>query len=199
MTNTFKILPYNVIQQYFNNIILNELKGKCNCWIAGGSVLNYAIGKSITNDYDLFFPNSIAFGKAYEYFMSKGAEIVYESDKGLKLKYKDKVFDLIKIHFNSIEELLNDFDLTICKIGVSYDGVYLNDMYKKDIENKRICIVNYKNPYQLFKRIIKYMSRGFSISNKEIINYIVNVKESRITEKELELLENASEESSYDN
>lgn len=194
-----EILPILQIQNHFNNIILNDLKPICNCWIAGGSVLNYAIGKNLVSDYDLFFPNAMEHFKCLKHFMSKGGEIVYESEKGVKIKYKDNIYDLVKVYFNSVDELLDDFDITACKIAVSYEGVHLKDEVKSDIIHRELHIVNYKNPYVLFKRIIKYMSKGFSISNKEIANFIINVKETPISEKEMEkLTEISEEESSYD-
>ena len=80
----------NAVKRY-GELILNEMKeANIICWLAGGALRDYFIGVPVTTDYDMFFPNEAEYKKAREYFEAKDCEVKWESDKGCKIKYKEK-------------------------------------------------------------------------------------------------------------
>lgn len=91
----------------FNDIILTELyKKEIKCWIAGGSVRDYFMGIPVKTDIDLFFPDLVNYNKAAKHFKDNDAEIKWESENGMKVLYKKKTFDLVKIFFKNPKKLL---------------------------------------------------------------------------------------------
>ena len=71
-------------------------------------------------------------------------------------------------HRRSVQQVVTNFDLTICQIW--YDGAHVYASHPQDIRDKRatlqsdyVVALMRGNPY-IRKRLDKYMKRGFSIS-----------------------------------
>lgn len=105
---------------YFSKVILSDLKDMAGvrCWIAGGVVRDYFSSKPIVTDFDIFFPDEVNHKKAAEWFKRVNAEVIWESENGMKVKYKGKTFDLIKHYTDSPVACINSFDFTVSQFAV---------------------------------------------------------------------------------
>ena len=153
---------------YFNNLILGELKKNgINAWIAGGVLRDYFSGQPMKSDCDIFFPNTGEFNKAKNYLISKGANIVWESDNGAKVTYKGNTFDLIKIFMPNPMATIGRFDFTISMFATDGSDVYYGNNSLKDLQDRKLVINGIVNPLSTLKRVLKHYKKGFTMSAEE--------------------------------
>jgi hypothetical protein len=153
---------------HFNNLILGELRRNgINSWIAGGALRDYFLSKPLKSDCDIFFPNLSEFNKAKDYFMSKGAKIIWESENGMKITYKGKTFDLIKIFNSSPIATISRFDFTISMLATDGKDVFMGDKTLKDLQDRKLVINTIVNPLSTLKRVLKHYKKGFTMSAEE--------------------------------
>jgi hypothetical protein len=153
---------------YCNNLILKELKDKgVNCWIAGGVLRDYLSDRTWSSDCDIFFPNANEFNKAKNYLKSKGARTIYESDKGVKVIYKNNTFDLAKVFFNNPMDTINKSDFTATMFATDGNRIYYGENSFRDLQDGKIVINKISNPTSTFKRVLKHFKKGFSMSSNE--------------------------------
>lgn len=154
-------------------------------FIAGGCFKNI-FNKERIKDIDIFFESYSDFIKGCEYFdtMTHGYErddkryekywFLYENDnvKAYKEQKTGIVLELNQKIFGTPEEILNQFDFTICKFAYyksynkdshvdAYKILYTDD-YFEHIFMKRL-VVDDKIPYPMstFERMIKYIKYGY--------------------------------------
>lgn len=153
---------------FFNNLILGELRRNgINSWIAGGTLRDYFSEKKLNSDCDIFFPNVDEFIKAKKYFISKGAKIIWESENGMKVTYKGKTFDLIKIFMPSPSDTISRFDFTISMFATDGKEVYYGNTSLKDLQDKKLVLNTMVNPLSTLKRVLKHYKKGFTMSADE--------------------------------
>jgi len=153
---------------YFNNIILGELKKNgITAWIAGGALRDFYTDKPAKSDYDVYFPSQSDFDKAKKYFTSNGGDITWESEHGMKVEYKDKVFDLVKIFSKNPLDTISKFDLTISQIATDGADVYFGKDTLNHLQHRNLIINNVASPYNTLKRVLKHYRKGFTMSIEE--------------------------------
>jgi hypothetical protein len=153
---------------YFNNLILGELRiNGINGWVAGGTLRDYFSEKKLNSDCDIFFPNINEFNKAKNYFISRGAKIIWESDNGMKVTYNGKTFDLIKIFMPNPKETISRFDFTISMFATDGKEIYLGKNSLKDLQDSKLVINTVVNPLSTLKRVLKHYKKGFTMSAEE--------------------------------
>ena len=153
---------------YFNNLILGELsKNGINCWIAGGALRDYFSNIPLKSDCDIFFPNISEYNKAKDYFNSKGAKTIWESDNGMKVDYKGSTFDLIKIFAKTPLDTISRFDFTISMFAIDGKDIYYGNTSIKDLQDKKLVINGIVNPLSTLKRVLKHYRKGFTMSANE--------------------------------
>lgn len=148
---------------YFNKLILNELKDVCNCWIGGGAVRDYFSVGYITKDIDLYFPNEEEYEKCRIYFSNKWSKELFDNQNVKKIVYNKRNIDLIKHYFAGPSEAIQEFDFTVCCVAVDRDNVYTHPTFFMDLA-KRALVIN-KLPYPLATmwRMQKYIQKGYRI------------------------------------
>jgi hypothetical protein len=163
---------------YFNNLILAELrKNGIDSWIAGGTLRDYFSEKALNSDCDIFFPNIDEFNKAKNYLASKGAKTIWESENGMKVTYKGKTFDLIKIFNPSPKETISRFDFTISMFATDGKEIYFGENSFKDLQDKKLVLNTMVNPLSTLKRVLKHYKKGFTMSadeTKKLYGYLNN-------------------------
>jgi hypothetical protein len=168
----------NAIKRY-SEIILNELKeAKIDCWIAGGALRDYFMGVPIKTDYDLFFPNEKEFDKAVKYFKKKKCEVVWESDNGMKVKYKGKKYDLVKKWFKNPQTTIDAFDFTASMFAVDRERIYVGDTTFIDLSKRQLMINKITYPASTMSRAFRYYKKGFWMCQgemKKIVEAIQNM------------------------
>ena len=177
----------------FGKIILNELKErKITAWVAGGVLRDYFAGSRISSDYDLFFPDQDNYDKTMAYFTERGAEIIWDSHNGAKLKHDGKTFDLIKKFFSSPQDTINQFDFTVCMFAVDYDRVYYGETAFMDLAKKQLMINKITYPASTISRAFRYYTKGFRMCKGEMKTMIESYKPAPKDEPENKEDENAS-------
>lgn len=153
---------------HFNNLILGELRRNgINSWIAGGALRDYFLSKPLKSDCDIFFPNLSEFNKAKNYFMSKRAKIIWESENGIKVTHKGNTFDLIKIFNPSPKDTISRFDFTISMFATDGKEIYYGENSLKDLQDKKLVLNTMVNPLSTLKRVLKHYKKGFTMSAEE--------------------------------
>jgi len=165
---TVKIQFKNAVERY-GKIILNEMKeANITCWIAGGALRDYFMGVPVTTDYDMFFPDETAYKKAREYFKAKDCEVKWESDKGCKIKYKAKTYDLVKMFFSNPQETINAFDFTVSMLAVDQEKIYHGETTFIDLAKRQLMINKITYPASSMSRAFRYYKKGFTMCQGEI-------------------------------
>lgn len=153
----------NAVKRY-NELILNELKeSDINCWIAGGALRDYFMGRPIKTDYDLFFKDQENYDRAAKHFIDNDANVKWESENGMKVAYKGKTFDLVKMFFDGPQETINEFDFTASMIAVDSEKVYCGETTFMDLAKRQLMINKITYPLSTLSRAFRYHKKGFSI------------------------------------
>ena len=167
------------------DVIFECDKYRSTPFIAGGACLAWYQNEPVKTDIDLYFKNGIDyqnFKAAFELsnFFKTGAYTVKASTNNA-LTYgatdyntgKNWTIQLIKKKFYyTVEEVLDDFDITVCKIG--YDGkrVVTSSTFIPDVATRTLRFDNI-NPIS-HKRLVKYMAYGYEPALGEIERLIEN-------------------------
>lgn len=158
----------NAVVRY-GKIILTELKeAGVKTWIAGGALRDYFMAVKITTDYDLFFPNETEYEKAKTFFKAKEAEVKWESDNGMKVKYNGKTYDLVKKFFESPQATIDAFDFTVSMFAVDFDKVYFGETTFMDLAKRQLMINKITYPASTMSRAFRYYKKGFTMCQGEM-------------------------------
>ena len=177
--------------------------------IAGGSAL-YAFDPSIEDfgvvDFFVYGLNSQDhliewIDKLLKHFQKFGYNIGFNSSKNvivsknaITLQNDDPSFKTIQLVYinstsESVNNILNKFDIECCKIGIDLNKLYYNKETLQCVKSKQLIFrtehILYKDFITYVRRINKYINRGFSVlvkSNehmyyKNIIKFIVEENE----------------------
>lgn len=162
----------NAVERY-NKIILSELKeAGITCWIAGGAIRDYFMGVPIKTDHDLFFPSQAEFDKCSVFFKAKDAEIKWESDNGMKVKYNGRVFDLVKHYSESPQDCINGFDFTVSMFAVDAEKVYHGETSFIDLAKRQLMLNKLTYPASTMSRAFRYYKKGFSMCIGEMAKLV---------------------------
>lgn len=183
--------------KYFNRLILDELKGICMTWVAGGCVRDYfSIGK-LTSDIDLFFTCEEDYLKCKNYLclgatrkvqrtepathpdaddkiiietIDKSlAKVTFENDNVTKVIYNGRHFDLVKKYFPAPTESMMAFDFTVCCAAVDNGRVYMHETFFIDLAKRQLMINQLPFPLSTMWRMQKYIKKGFCICSAEML------------------------------
>lgn len=158
----------NAVARY-GKIILTELKeAGVKTWIAGGALRDYFMAVKITTDYDLFFPNEVEYEKAKTFFKTKQAEVKWESDNGMKVKYNGKTYDLVKKFFESPQNTIDSFDFTVSMFAVDNEKVYYGETTFIDLAKRQLMINKITYPASTMSRAFRYYKKGFTMCQGEM-------------------------------
>jgi hypothetical protein len=176
----------NAVSRY-GKIILDELKkAEIKCWLAGGALRDYFMGTPVKTDYDIFFPNEVEYEKAKVYFKAKDAEVKWESDNGMKVKYNGKTYDLIKKFFPDPQSTIDAFDFTISMFAVDAEKVYHGETSFIDLAKRQLMINKITYPASTLSRSFRYYKKGFSMCLVEMKKIIEAIQEMPKIQKEEE-------------
>jgi hypothetical protein len=145
--------------------------------ITGGFIRAYYAGEK-PSDLDLYFRDMEQFNLMYSDLIGDSWEVVFESSRAITLRKEKKTTQLIRFCFGPPEEIVKEFDFTVCSAALILDKdgdglkwtLYLQDDFFEDLAG-RVLVYNPNAPSPLssFKRIIKYVKRGYHICDENII------------------------------
>jgi len=174
----------NCVERH-KTLILQELKDvNVVCWIAGGAVRDYFMGRGVKSDYDIFFPDEVNYNRASVMLKGLKAEVVWESENGMKLKYKDKKFDLVKKFFDSPQSTIDAFDFTVSMFAVDYNKVYHGETSFIDLSKRQLMINKITYAPSTLSRAFRYKEKGFNICQEELKKIILSIQKMGIPEPE---------------
>ena len=139
-------------------------------WIAGGACIHWFSGQPVNgSDIDVFCKNPAQSKKVIDRIQSYGRhDIMAETDNAVTFRYYNKDDDekswLIQViicrYFDTLPEILDSFDLSVCQIGTAGDKWTLGKHTALDIKNKKLRFVNELRPDSV-KRLTKYWTYGY--------------------------------------
>lgn len=85
-------------------------------------------------------------------------------------------FDRILI-FRTPQYVIQSFDYTACQFAYDFTNLYCGDTSLRDLGQRIIKIVSIsnQNPLALTKRLLKYIKRGFTIDDRTLQNFLLNI------------------------
>ena len=139
-------------------------------WIAGGAALRWYQGLTVgDNDIDVFCANARQAAEVIERIKSYGRyEVRHESDNATTLKYHRKdewhtnwtIQVITRRYFSSLEEIINNFDITVCQIGTTGTEWSMAPQTAQDIRGRNLRF-NYPLCADAVKRLTKYWVYGY--------------------------------------
>lgn len=134
-------------------------------FIAGGCFTQLFTNGRI-NDVDVFFKSKDDLDRVLPMIDNCDEFSSMRSNEAVKnLKYRNlKVQLILKYFFESEEQIFNEFDFTIVKACYDGDRLKYHERFFIDLAKKRLVPnENLVKPLSTFKRMVKYISRGYSI------------------------------------
>lgn len=164
----------------FGNIILNDFtEDNIIGWVAGGSVRDHFLGKGLSTDVDLFFPNKKEFNKAYRLLIDEfGGKVVWDSDNGCKIKTPKYTFDLVKKYFEDPQKTIEAFDFTVSMFAVNSERVFFGETSFIDLAKQQLMVNKITYPASSVKRAFRYYEKGFRMCQGEMKKLIEAVQAS---------------------
>lgn len=167
MKNYCELPKEQLITKLPNFTFMND-EQKINVVIAGGSIRDSLIGQDYNDidifgltkeDLDLFVKLNLTNGHGYK--------LVYFNDN-LRTYRKGKIkVQIIYREYEKLTDIIDTFDFTVCQFMYDGDKVICNPSSIIDVYHKRIVINNIQPLFVLdtFRRVQKYIQKGYSICN----------------------------------
>ena len=150
-------LPVNLIEPDIN-------KGP---WIAGGAALQWYQGKPVgLHDIDVFCRSQEQATALVAKFMSENSKLVFSSENAVTLEYSTtdnssswKIQIITKEFFKTVKEVVDRFDITVCKIATDGFSWHKGPQMAADLHTRTLRITQLKP--DSIKRYAKYMAYGY--------------------------------------
>lgn len=170
--------------KYYKKIILDELKDAgITCWIAGGCLRDWFMGIPSKTDIDIFFPDEANRARCEGYLRGAGAEILFENDNALKVKYKGKKYDVIFHLFATPQETIEAFDFTVSMFAVDSEKIYHGETSFIDLSKRQLMINKLPYPASTLSRAFRYYKKGFGMCTgemKKLVEAIQNMPKPEV-------------------
>lgn len=139
-------------------------------WIAGGACLRWYQGQPVgESDIDVFCRSKIQADQLIERIKSYGTfSVKYQSENAVTISHSNDedytkswtIQIIVRRFFNSLEEVIQNFDITVCEIGTAGNEWVMGDQTAQDIREKNL---RFKLPLQpdAPKRLTKYWVYGY--------------------------------------
>lgn len=172
----------NCIGDYFGKFLADELGLNIitGPWLAGGAVRKSFLGQTIeSSDWDIWLSSHTQFAHAEKKLANIGATVAHRSQNSITFKYSGhSVYDasqtiqLVKKRFySSPEEIINNFDFTICQLVTDGKSVVLGEKTLHDLNRRLIRHTSNNLSENVINRMIKYMVYGYR-PTRELLDLI---------------------------
>jgi len=139
-------------------------------WIAGGACLRWYQGHPVgESDIDVFCANAEQAQRIIDEVKSYGRHSVkFQSDNATTLSYHSKddyskswtIQIITRRYFSSLDEIINNFDITVCEVGTAGNEWKLGPFTARDIRERNLRFRLPLHPDAL-KRLTKYWAYGY--------------------------------------
>lgn len=154
-------------------------------FIVGGCIKDFFRVRK-NNDIDLIFKSEKDIIKALEFFALNGATIILNNDKVIKLNYHDKVYDIIKMVYQTPTQIIESFDFTITQFVIDslYTFYYTEEAFQ-DLSKRQLMLNALPFPESTMLRVNKYLNSGFKICNEELTKIIFAIRDKNKNKDDL--------------
>jgi len=190
---TFELHPEAAVYKSYFGLNL-----KMGPWVAGGAVRRWIENKPVDSDIDVFFANEAQLLRVKDKIeqigqynqivedprlpMLRGTRgPIVKSENALTYKIdNDKTVQLIKRRwYDSAEDVINDFDITVCQFltdgsSVLYTQTALEDLKTKTLRFRKLA-------QNSFCRLIKYRCYGFEPTKQVLDQFDKNITDIQVT------------------
>ena len=174
-------------------------------FVAGGFIRAYYAGER-PNDMDLCFRDEESFETSsafMEKYRSDEWNIVFSTDRAVTYQNKDRLVQFIKFAYGEPEDLVADFDFTICAVALELELVwnsetnwvateYMHERFFEDLAGRVLVYLGSRMPLASLKRVIKYVKRGYHICDENLISIaesiaiLVNFSDKKSVEEHIQ-------------
>jgi len=147
---------FDIFYDLFSTLNKNIGKRSYKYWLCGGAITCHLSGNDI-NDYD-FYSND---PKQLIADLSKFCEIGKRHRISQDFYFEGKLLQVTDHLYRDPVETLEGFDFSICRVAFDGNTLYFTDSFWEDLKNKTIKLGKNYSPLTAYKRLLKYVSRGF--------------------------------------
>lgn len=163
-----ELLEY--FSEFFENT--NDLS-----YFIGGGILRDIISKKKFKDLDIFFKSKESYLLLKNKMVALGYEILKENNFFTTFSYSIDDFNfkeiqlINKAYYIDTKSLAMSFDYNNCCIAIdnNFEDLYIGDNALLDIETKKLTINNITSPIGTFRRMIRFLKRGYGIDDSQVI------------------------------
>ncbi len=131
-------------------------------WVAGGAVRGFVLNEKY-GDIDVFFKSQAVFDSVKNFLCDRGGKIRRQRAEVTEIDFQGIIVQLCSYRwFDNAQEVIDDFDFTICRFVMDFRWkvTYSNADYD-DAINMRLRPFLLKYPIVVFRRIEKFLARGY--------------------------------------
>lgn len=167
-------------------VILNQLPplAEDGPWVCGGLLRRAFIGQAFDSDVDMFFGYGEQLDATKAWLERMGFVAVNTSQFNIMYVRGDLKIQLIHFeYFDSLEQVLDSFDFTICQFGFDGSNVYTTQNALTDLLGKKLVLNKLTYGVNTVRRLIKYTNQGFTACSgviTEILNQVAEEGEDVI-------------------
>jgi hypothetical protein len=175
----YKTIPFpgllESVEEWFPSIEPTE------CFIAGGFIRSCYMGKP-PKDMDIFFKDLNCLEMVEQRLRCLGYKRTKKTIFAITYCKEDKTIQLILNRVGNLEDILNQFDFTVCQAALIGENLYVAENFFEDIEQRKLVTT----PAALnrwattLERMFRYASYGFLPSRTEMDSIVRLVKESEV-------------------
>jgi hypothetical protein len=169
---------------YYTNHSINKNIEKII--VAGGFIRSYYAGENIA-DLDLYFREKGHLQETLLELTDNGWIETFKTDRAISLRKDEKIIQLISYAYGEPDEIINIFDFTICSAAMTITRhkiqddtsdepsielkgrLVLHDDYFEHLAGRILVFTSTPLPLSSLKRVIKFLKRGYSICDENII------------------------------
>jgi hypothetical protein len=132
-------------------------------WVAGGAVRGFVLNEHY-NDIDVFFKSQAVFDRVKNFLCARGGKIRRQRPEVTEIDFQGIIVQLCSYRwFESAQDVINDFDFTICRFAMDFRWkVLYSQVDYDDAINMRLRPFLLKYPIVVFRRIDKFINKGYA-------------------------------------
>lgn len=172
-----------------DRLVLKTVQNNLNCFLAGGAALALYTGDIFKiKDWDLYFKTESELERSKKEFLGLGFKEGDSSSWAINLVqegYNDQKVkvQLVKQRYvNTVDDIFNKFDFTVCCFAVHGKTMYYWKQAEEDVENKVFNFIYSDQLNYCITRIARYGEKGYKPTNhfsEAFCNFIKNTPKSK--------------------
>lgn len=139
--------------------------------IGGGFIRAYYAGERPA-DMDLYFQLEADAKAAVTTLKAASWKQVVKTPRAVTLRKNDRVIQVITFVTGTPDEVLDEFDFTVCKAAAVRDdgwAIIMHPDFFEHLAGRILIFTGSRLPLASMRRVTKYLKRGYSICDENII------------------------------